>query len=172
MGSVNAEVLAQQFPTVEQLAGATPAEIATVYGIGPEIAQSVYQWFQVPVNQDLVESLKQANLQLGIQLEKQFQDADPSNPSNSPGVTNLNSGSNSLAFAGKTVVITGTLPTLKRDEAKQMIQAAGGKVTGSVSAKTDYLLLGADAGSKLQKAQELGVPQLSEAEFLKILKRY
>ncbi|PPJ61826.1 BRCT domain-containing protein, partial [Cuspidothrix issatschenkoi] len=72
-------------------------------------------------------------------------------------------------FAGKTFVVTGTLPTLKRDEAKALIQKAGGKVTDSVSKKTDFLVLGADAGSKLEKAQSLGISQLSEAQLLAML---
>jgi DNA ligase (NAD+) len=72
-------------------------------------------------------------------------------------------------LAGKTFVITGTLPTLKRDEAKTLIEQAGGKVTGSVSKKTDYLLAGEEAGSKLDKAIALGVPQLSEAQLLALL---
>jgi DNA ligase (NAD+) len=72
-------------------------------------------------------------------------------------------------IAGKTFVITGTLPTLKRDQAKALIQQAGGKVTGSVSAKTDYLVVGEDAGSKLQTARDLGVAELSEAQLLALL---
>jgi DNA ligase (NAD+) len=75
----------------------------------------------------------------------------------------------SQPLSGKTFVITGTLPTLKRDEAKELIQKAGGKVTNSVSAKTDYLVVGEDAGSKLEKAQTLGITQLSEAQLLKLL---
>jgi DNA ligase (NAD+) len=73
------------------------------------------------------------------------------------------------AFAGKTVVLTGTLPTLKRDEAGAMIEAAGGKTSGSVSKKTDYVLAGEEAGSKLDKAKELGVPIIDEAQFRKML---
>ena len=74
-----------------------------------------------------------------------------------------------LVLTGKTLVITGTLPTLSRDEAKDRIEAAGGKVAGSVSKKTDYLVAGADAGSKLAKAQELGVALLDEAQLLELL---
>lgn len=73
------------------------------------------------------------------------------------------------SFSGKTFVITGTLPTLKRDEAKVLIQKAGGKVTDSVSKKTDYLVVGEEAGSKLEKAEALGIPQLSEAQLLEML---
>ena len=153
VGSVNAELLAQKFPTVERLASATPADIEGVYGIGPEIAQSVHQWFKVPANQALIERLKKA----GLNLESQ------------PSQTDKPSEKQGSKLSGKTFVLTGTLPSLKRDEAKKLIQDAGGKVTGSVSSKTDYLVVGEDAGSKLTKAQELGIAQLSEAELLELL---
>ena len=150
VGSVNAQTLTQQFPTVEQIAGASAAQIEGVYGIGPEIAQSVYSWFQVPANTALIDRLRKAGLQLTTQS------------------LTINQ-SQSQVFSGKTFVITGTLTTLKRDEAKGLIEKAGGKVTGSVSAKTDYLLVGEEAGSKLEKAQALGIPQLSEAQLLDML---
>ncbi len=150
VGSVNAQTLTQQFPRVEQLAGASAANIEGVYGIGPEIAQSVSQWFQVPANQTLIDRLRNAGLQLAAQVETTAK-------------------LKSQPLSGKTFVITGTLPTLKRDEAKELIQKAGGKVTNSVSAKTDYLVVGEDAGSKLEKAQTLGITQLSEAQLLELL---
>jgi len=150
VGSVNAQTLTQQFPRVEQLAGASAANIEGVYGIGPEIAQSVSQWFQVPANQTLIDRLRNAGLQLAAQVETTAK-------------------RKSQPLSGKTFVITGTLPTLKRDEAKELIQKAGGKVTNSVSAKTDYLVVGEDAGSKLEKAQTLGITQLSEAQLLELL---
>ena len=148
VGSVNAQLLANQFTTVEALAVAEPEAIAAVYGIGPEIAQSVYQWFRVPANQVLIQRLQQA----GVQLMGEGKPTAAAAP-----------------LAGKTFVVTGTLPTLKRDEAKSLIQQAGGKVTGSVSAKTSYVVVGDDAGSKLEKAEALGIPQLSEAELLALL---
>lgn len=154
VGSVNAQLLTQKFPTVDQLATASAAAIEGVYGIGPEIAQSVSQWFQVPANQRLIERLKSAGLQLEMGLEQSLALAN----------------SATLPLAGKTLVITGTLPTLKREEAKELIQKAGGKVTNSVSAKTDYLVVGEEAGSKLEKAQALGITQLSETQFLDLLK--
>ncbi|HEY9613182.1 NAD-dependent DNA ligase LigA, partial [Allocoleopsis sp.] len=150
VGSVNAQTLTQQFSTVEQLAGASAAQIEGVYGIGPEIAQSVFSWFQVPANQTLIERLRKAGLQLASKVE----------------YTNQHT---SQSLSGKTFVITGTLPTLKRDEAKGLIEKAGGKVTGSVSAKTDYLVVGEEAGSKLEKAQALGIPLLNEAQLLELL---
>ena len=148
VGSVNATILTQQFPTVESLMAASTATIAGIYGIGPEIAQSVSDWFKVEANQTLIERLKTAGLQLTAVTES-------SQPQ-------------SLPLAGKTIVITGTLPTLKRNEAKELIQKAGGKVTNSVSSKTDYLLLGDNPGSKWEKAQTLGIPSLSEAELLEM----
>ncbi len=148
VGSVNAELLTQKFNTVEQLAQAKLTEIESVYGIGPEIAQSVVQWFRVPANQILIERLQQAGLQLTSQ------------PTQNPP---------KLSLTGQTFVLTGTLPTLTRDQAKKLIQDAGGKVTGSVSSKTDYLVAGEEAGSKLKKAQALGIRQISEAELLELL---
>lgn len=152
VGSVNAELLTQKFPSVEQLATATPADIEGVYGIGVEIAQAVYQWFKLPANQTLMERLKQQGLNLASQPSK-----------------TESSSKQDLTLSGKTFVLTGTLPNLKRDEAKTLIQNAGGKVTGSVSKKTDYVVVGEDAGSKLTKAEELGIKQLSEAELLELL---
>ncbi len=151
VGSVNAQLLTQKFPTVEQLAAAESADIETVYGIGSEIAAAVYQWFRIPANQTLIERLRAAGLQLAQVGETT--DASPSNQ----------------VLSGKTFVITGTLPTLKRDEAKAIVQKAGGKVTESVSKKTDYVIVGEDAGSKLEKAQQLGITCLSEAQLLEML---
>jgi DNA ligase (NAD+) len=150
VGSVNAQTLAQHFLDVGQLAQAEPGAIAAVYGMGSEIAQAVYQWFRIPANQTLVERLQAAGLQVA------------NTQSVAPAVAKA-------GIAGKTFVITGTLPTLKRDQAKALIQQAGGKVTGSVSAKTDYLVVGEDAGSKLQTARDLGVAELSEAQLLALL---
>jgi DNA ligase (NAD+) len=149
VGSVNAQILAENFVTVEALVDARVDAIATLYGIGTEIAQSVHQWFRVPANQTLIDRLRQSGVQL-------VGDAKATTMAN-------------LSLAGKTFVVTGTLPTLKRDEAKALIQNAGGKITGSVSAKTSYVVVGEDAGSKLTKAEELGIPQLSEAQLLELI---
>jgi DNA ligase (NAD+) len=153
VGSVNAQTLTEQFRSVDQLAKASAAAIEGVYGIGPEIAQSVYQWFTLPANQTLIQRLKAAGLQLATGDRQDVNTAKEGD----------------LPLSGKTFVITGTLPTLKRDEAKELIQKAGGKVTNSVSAKTDYLVVGEDAGSKLEKAQALGISQLDEAQLLEML---
>ncbi|MCC3409928.1 MAG: NAD-dependent DNA ligase LigA [Microcoleus sp. PH2017_10_PVI_O_A] len=151
VGSVNAQLLTERFANVEELAAVSAAGIEGVYGIGPEIAQAVYQWFRVPANQSLIARLQTAGLQLHSEVKSH------------------NLADKNLQVAGKTFVLTGTLPTLKRDEAKDLIVKAGGKVTGSVSAKTDYVVVGEDAGSKLEKAQSLGIELLSEAELLELL---
>ena len=147
VGSVNAKILTESFPSIEQLSQASFEAIEAVYGIGEEIAQSVYEWLRVSANQELIERLHT----YGLQFESRVNVAE--NKGDRP-------------YTGKTFVITGTLPTLKRDEAKDLIEQAGGKVTGSVSKKTDYLLLGENAGSKLAKAEKLGIARLSEAELL------
>ncbi|MGP1386822.1 MAG: NAD-dependent DNA ligase LigA [Thainema sp.] len=152
VGSVNAKLLTEAFPSVEALAAASPEDIEQVYGIGPEIAQSVYQWFQVPANQALIERLRTEGLQLK---------AEPTAPGTASETAS--------ALAGQTFVLTGTLPTLSRNEAKDLIEQAGGKVTGSVSRKTNYVVVGEDAGSKLEKAQSLSIPILTEAELLNLL---
>ncbi|HLO87405.1 MAG TPA: NAD-dependent DNA ligase LigA [Nostocaceae cyanobacterium] len=151
VGSVNAQLLTEKFTSVEQLATARQSDIEGVYGIGAEIAQSVYQWFNNDANEKLISRLRDIGLQLA-----NTEEAKPA-------------GAENPQFVGKTFVITGTLPTLKRDEAKALIQKAGGKVTDSVSKKTDFLVVGADAGSKLEKAQSLGITQLSEPELLQML---
>lgn len=150
VGSVNAQVLAEQFPDVDLLAAAAPEAIAAVYGIGPEIAQSVSRWFHLPANQTLIQRLKAEGLQLHM-----------ATPSPRPATA--------LPLAGKTFVLTGTLPGLSRDQATALIQQAGGKVTNSVSKKTDYVVAGEAAGSKLTKAKSLGVAILSEADLLALL---
>ena len=151
VGSVNAKILADNFPSFEELSEASFESIEAVYGIGEEIAQSVFEWVRVPANQTLVRQLQTAGLQF------------------SQTVAEANNNTGDRPFADRTFVITGTLPTLKRDEAKKLIEEAGGKVTGSVSKKTDYLLLGENAGSKLAKAEKLGIKQLSEGELLNLL---
>ncbi len=149
VGNVNAQLLTEKFPNVEQLAEANQANIETVYGIGAEIAQSVHQWFSVDANQTLISRLKAVGLQF---VQENVETQNLASP-----------------FMGKIFVITGTLPTLTRDEAKALIQKAGGKVTDSVSKKTDFLVVGEDAGSKLAKAEELGITQLNEPQLLEML---
>ena len=149
VGSVNAQVLTAQFTSVEALREAEPEAIAQVYGIGDEIAQSVTAWFDNESNQKLVAALQKAGLQFVGEAKAEAQGEQP--------------------FVGQTFVVTGTLPTLSRNEAKALIEQAGGKVTGSVSKKTSYVVVGEDAGSKLKKAEELGITLLSEAELQALL---
>ena len=152
VGSVNAQILAKNFPTIELLSQASIPSLEAVYGIGEEIALSVFQWFKNPANLALIESLKVIGLQFSF-------------ANNS--VDNNTTTTNSLA--GKTFVITGTLPSLKRSEAQKLIEQAGGKVTNAVSSKTNYLIAGENAGSKLTKARELGIPQLNEKQLTELL---
>ncbi|MDV3347570.1 NAD-dependent DNA ligase LigA [Leptolyngbyaceae cyanobacterium CCMR0082] len=153
VGAVNAQLLAKQFYTVDLLATAPPEEIESVYGIGPEIAYSVYEWFQAEANKSLITRLK--DKKIGVQLEG-------APPSDEP---------TDLPMMGKTFVLTGTLPTLSRKEAKAKIEESGGKVTGSVSSKTSYVVVGVDAGSKLAKAEKLGIQRLSEDDLLTLLQQ-
>ncbi len=148
IGSVNAQVLTEHFTSMEILANTSSSTIEGIYGIGGEIAQSMVEWFKVADNQILINRLKNSGVQLANLTASK---------------TEVKTSGNLL---GKIFVITGTLPTLKRDEAKKIIQNAGGKVTDSVSAKTNYLVVGEDAGSKLKKAESLGITCISEAELL------
>lgn len=150
VGSRAGRLLAEHFPSLQQLAAANREELLAVDDIGEIIADSVVQWFADADNQQLL-----ANLQAGgVQPQAE---------------TALGGDVVSGPFAGKVVVLTGTLPNLTRNEAKAMLEAAGAKVTGSVSRKTDYVLAGEAAGSKLQKAEELGVAVIDEAEMLRLL---
>ncbi len=151
VGSTNAKILTKSFSTIEALTQASFESIETVYGIGEEIAQSVFEWVRVENNKALIKALQVAGLKFEAEKTNSQDNSD-------------------LIFAGKSFVITGALPTLKRDEAKKLIERAGGKVTGSISKKTNYLLLGENAGSKLAKAKKLGVKQMSESELLEMVK--
>lgn len=149
VGTVNAKTLTQAFPSVDALAVADPETISAVHTIGPEIAQSVADWFHLPANQVLIERLQRARLQLA---------AEENATESAPG-----------RLTGKTFVLTGTLPSLSRTEAAAKIEAAGGKVTSSVSKATDYIVAGEKAGSKLEKADKLGITVLSEADLLALI---
>lgn len=149
VGKVNAEILAENFSSIDSLSTASVAKLSGVYGIGEEIAQSVYDWFKVEQNLQLIHQLKEVGLRFEMEVK-----------------TDTEKSVVQEKLVGKTFVVTGTLPSLSRKEAEELIKKAGGKVTSSVSKKTDYLLVGEDAGSKLTKAQELGIKQLTESEFL------
>jgi DNA ligase (NAD+) len=148
VGAGVAKALARHFPTLEQVFAASAEQLTETEDIGEVIARSIVDWHGEPENRKLIERLSQAGLNFKSSL---YQPAAKAGP-----------------FAGKTFVLTGTLPTLTREEATAKIESLGGKVSGSVSKKTDYVLAGEDAGSKLDKAQKLGVKIISEAEFLKM----
>ncbi len=149
VGSAVAGLIVAAFPSIDNLQQATQAELEAIEGVGPRIAESVVEWFKRPANQQVIQKLRQAGVRLA--------GARPT-PQDQPHL-----------LAGKTFVITGTLPTWTRDEAQRFIEQNGGKVTGSVSKKTDYLVVGENAGSKLAKSQSLGVPTLDEAGLKKLV---
>lgn len=149
VGAKVARILATEFGSMEKLQQAQPEELAHIRDIGDKIAESAVTWLNVPANIDLVERLAAAGLMMTF--------TPPASQEDNP-------------FFGKTLVFTGTMPTLGRAEAKTMAQDVGAKVSGSVSKKTDYVIAGAEAGSKLEKAQQLGVTVIDEAEFLRLLK--
>ena len=149
VGERTGQILASHFGSLDVIAAASAEELQEADEIGPKVAESIRQFFGEEQNRELVERLRGAGLQ--FTAEKQTKKKGP--------------------FIGLTFVITGTLPTLKREEAKERIEAAGGKVSGSVSAKTSYLLAGEEAGSKLEKARTLEVPVIDEPQLLAMLAR-
>ena len=159
VGEVNAKALARSFASAEVLTQAAleaPEQITAVFGIGAEIAQSLRQWLATAANQGLLQELQARGLSLAAEVEESSsgEDREGARP-----------------LLGQTVVLTGTLPTLSRSEAQALIEAAGGKVTGSVSKKTSYVVAGSEAGSKLSKAESLGVTVLDEAGLRGLLNR-
>lgn len=143
-----AKLLTQRFPTIDQILKATPEEIAAIDGFGQIMAESAAYYFSLPETRTLIDSFRTK----GVNLES-FEKEE----------------SKDLRFSGKTFVLTGALPTYTRAEAGKMIEDRGGKVSSSVSKKTSFVLAGEEAGSKLTKAQKLGVPIISEEEFLAML---
>ena len=159
VGEVSAKALAAAFPSAAELATAAahaPPSITAVFGIGAEIAQSLQQWFATPANRLLLEQLAG----LGFSLA-----AGPGERAASAAAAGQQA-----PLAGQTFVLTGSLPSLSRSAAQALIEAAGGKVSGSVSKKTSYVVAGEEAGSKLSKAEGLGVAVLDEAGLLELLK--
>jgi DNA ligase (NAD+) len=149
VGTTVAKILAKRFQTLDQLAAATAEELSQVDEIGTVIAESVAQFFRSPVGQSIVDDFRQLQLDFAA---------------TAPHVPQL-----SKKLAGQIVVVTGTLPSLSREEAHQLVEQHGGKTSGSVSKKTTLLLAGDEAGSKLQKAQELGIRIVDETEFRALL---
>jgi DNA ligase (NAD+) len=150
VGTGVAKSLGRSFATLDQLRKATVEQLAETEDIGPVIAHSLLHWFKDSRNEKLLEKLRAAGLNFRSELYQP-------RPAEGP-------------FLGKTFVLTGTLPNMTRDQATVRIESLGGKVTSSVSKKTDYVIAGNDAGSKLEKAQKLGVKILDEEEFVRLCK--
>ncbi|MFN3496181.1 MAG: NAD-dependent DNA ligase LigA, partial [Hydrogenophaga sp.] len=148
VGEATAKDLARHFGSLDRIMDAAQDQLLAVNDVGPVVAQSIRTFFDQPHNREVVEQLRACGLH--------WEEGAPAP------VT-------SLPLAGRTFVLTGTFPTLSRDQAKERLEAAGAKVAGSVSKKTDYVVAGADAGSKLEKAQALGVTVIDEAGMLGLL---
>jgi DNA ligase (NAD+) len=146
VGERTAELLAEHFGSLDAIMNAGEEELQQVNEVGPRVSAAICEFFSEQRNRELVERLRRARLQFkGKQRER------------------------GTKLAGKTFVLTGTLPNYTRDQAKKMIEDAGGKVSGSVSKKTDYVVAGEEAGSKLDKAKELGVAVLDEDGMKQLL---
>jgi DNA ligase (NAD+) len=148
VGAGVAKALARNFKSLDDLARASFNQLNAVEDIGEVIARSVVQWFKDSHNRKLIERLRDAGLNCSSSL---YQESAATG-----------------AFAGKTFVLTGTLPVMTRDEATAKIESLGGKISASVSKKTDYVLAGEEAGSKLEKAQKLGIRIIDEKEFMRM----
>jgi DNA ligase (NAD+) len=146
VGERTAELLAQEFGNVDDIMNATAEELERVEEVGPRISQAILEFFLAAANQALVKSLKDAGVDMTAEKKQR-----------------------TAQLAGLTFVLTGAMPTLTRDEAKQKIEAAGGKAAGTVSKKTSYVVAGEEAGSKLDKARELKIPVIDEAGLLALL---
>ncbi len=151
IGTTGAELLAEHFGSIDKLAGASAEEINAIEGIGPKIAQSIVEFFAEPGVKGLVEELRACGVSLADHSTSALAEKLPQ------------------TLSGKSFVLTGTLPTMDRLDAEKMIKARGGKISSSVSKKTDYVLVGGSPGSKLSKAQELGITVIDEAQFLSLL---
>jgi DNA ligase (NAD+) len=146
VGERTATILAEHFGSLDAIWQASDEELQEAEEVGPKVAHSIRRFFHEPRNSELVERLRAAGLQFTHEKRR-----------------------TTGAFQGKTFVLTGTLPNWSREEAKEQIEAAGGKVSGSVSKKTNYVVAGEEAGSKLDKARELGVAVIDEAALRDML---
>jgi DNA ligase (NAD+) len=146
IGETAAKTLARHFGTMDNIMNASEEDVLAIHGIGEILARSVVDWFADPKARRLIDRLRERGLTFE---EPQSQSGD--------------------ALKGQTVVITGTLPSLSREEASNLVEANGGRVASSVSKKTSFVLVGSDAGSKLAKAQELGVRIVNEDEFKQLI---
>ena len=147
VGERTGQLLANHFGSLDKLANATREELEEAEEVGPRVAEAIQEFFQEKRNREVIEKLRRAGLQFEQKLTRESGDK----------------------LAGKQFVLTGTLPTYSRDQAKQMIEDNGGRVVGSVSKKTDYVVVGADAGSKLEKARSLGIATLDEEGLRSLL---
>jgi DNA ligase (NAD+) len=150
VGESTAKDLAKHFGSLDAIMAATPEQLLEVSDVGPIVAQSLHTFFEQPHNREVVEQLRAAGIH--------WPESEGSGAQRAP-----------QPLAGKTFVLTGSLPTLTRDEAKERLEALGAKVAGSVSKKTDYVVAGEEAGSKLEKAQQLGIAVLDEAGMLALI---
>ena len=149
VGERTAVFLAEAFGSMDALEHASLDDLQMAEEVGPKVAEAVVEYFSEPGNRELVDRLRKAGLQF----------------------THASTRPKAGPLKGKTLVITGTLPTLSREEAKLLIEQAGGKVSSAVSKKTAYVVVGDDAGSKLAKAQELGIPTLTEDQLRKLINK-
>lgn len=145
IGSRAAQLIAEEFGTIDEVMNAREEEVSAIHDVGDKMARSLVHYFSEEASQKLIENLKRCGVDMTYESQKL-----------------------SDVFAGKTFVLTGTLPNMKRSEAKQLIESNGGKVSGSVSKKTDFVVAGEEAGSKLDKANQLGIAVLTEAELIKL----
>jgi DNA ligase (NAD+) len=146
VGERTAQLLAEAFGSMDALMAASKEELEAVNEVGPRVAEAIQEFFAEAKNRELVEKLRQAGLTFSAEKKKK-----------------------SAKLEGLTFVLTGTMPDLTREEAKSRIESAGGRVSGSVSKKTNYVVAGEDAGSKLDKARELKVAVIDQAELLELL---
>ena len=148
VGKTIAELLASRFHTLEELASSSLDELTNIDGIGPKIAKSIFDFFKTKSSHKMIEKIKKAGIEIKARRIKSIKDSK---------------------LSGKTLVITGTLSSLSRNKAEEIIKNLGGRARSSISKSTDFVVIGEDPGSKLQKAKELNVPVLTEQDFLKLI---